>query len=474
VEQLPCPDGFVIHSNDPLKHAHEQINFWMVEMEEAASKRPHHPLYFDAKNLKKKFCSAQLADILQAAVIRAQWRNDQMIYRILLAVAAIPISLGDEQLNPLLEASIGRAQCTWPREAVWERIEHEFHRRPLNCGTWLLLHELLAGMAGDSSIEGQTLRRRLAVLLWHDPNESLDPKKCWSEAIRRDLRAMPEDRHRQWNVVFAAIPVSDNTEPPNKWKKAAESHVAEIGAGQFRSQLLQWLAPFRGREPVRLSMVGSHILKALLWYCRMLRDPEVDSAAFALLHTKWRNKDFVFRPLTVLAGNIAVLPAEEAWPLLLHIQGVLGAKASARLEKIVKQVGAQQGLSEEELRSYGLIRSKPGSQPEDVGKILRVLEKMNWGAAAANGAESRFHYDGDYIEIEGQRDRYRGHVPSCTVRRLSDGALVELDYDRIPDYWRLMARPDQTEFQKFAMLLFTLALDQRNDFFVFHRDGSEE
>jgi hypothetical protein len=38
VEQLPCPDGFVIHSNDPLKHAHEQINFWMVEMEEAASK----------------------------------------------------------------------------------------------------------------------------------------------------------------------------------------------------------------------------------------------------------------------------------------------------------------------------------------------------------------------------------------------------------------------------------------------------
>jgi hypothetical protein len=38
VEQLPCPDGFVIHSNDALKHAHEGINFWMVEMEEAASK----------------------------------------------------------------------------------------------------------------------------------------------------------------------------------------------------------------------------------------------------------------------------------------------------------------------------------------------------------------------------------------------------------------------------------------------------
>src|SRR5438445_3414273 len=99
VEQLPCPDGFVIDSNDPLKHAHEQINFWMVEMEEAASKRQHHPLYLDAKDLKKRFGSGQLTRLLQAAVIRAQFRNDQMIYRILLALAAIPIPLEDEQLN---------------------------------------------------------------------------------------------------------------------------------------------------------------------------------------------------------------------------------------------------------------------------------------------------------------------------------------------------------------------------------------
>ena len=356
----------MIDSNDPLKHAHEQINFWMVEMEEAVSKRPYHPLALDAKDLKKKFGSGQVADLLQAAVVRAQFRNDQMIYRILLALAAIPISLADEPLNALLEASIGRAQCTWPREAVCDRIQDEFHRRSLNEETWGRLHELHAGMAGDSSIEGQTLRRRLAVLLWHDPYDALDPKKCWSETIRRDLRAMPEDHRKQWNVVFAAIPVSDNTEPPNKWKKAAEFHVIEIGSGPFRKQLLEWLAPFGRPEPVRLSMVGSHIVKALLWYARMLRDPEVDSAVLALLHTQWRNKDFVFRPLTVLAGNIALLPPEEAWPMLLHIQGTLGAKASARLEKIVKQVGAQQGLSEEELRSYGLLKT----QPEDVSSDI--------------------------------------------------------------------------------------------------------
>jgi hypothetical protein len=92
---------------------------------------------------------------------------------------------------------------------------------------------------------------------------------------------------------------------------------------------------------------------------------------------------------------------------------------------------------------------------------------MNWGAAPSNGVESRFHYDGDYIEVQGQRDRYRAHVPSCTVRRLRDSALVDLDYDRIPEHRRWIAKPDQTKFQKFATILFRLAMDEQDDFFVF-------
>lgn len=396
-----------------------------------------------------------------------------MIYRILLALTAIPIALADDQLIPLLEASVGRAQCTWPRVAVCDRIEDEFRRRPLSAEIWKLLHGLHEGMAGDNSIEGQTLRRRLGVLLWHDPYDALDAKKCWSEAIRRDLRAMPIDRRRLWNPVFASIPVSDNTEPPNKWKKAADLHVSEIGVEQFGKQLVEWLAPFGGPDPVRLSMVGSHIVKALLWYARLLGDSGVNRAALALLHTKWRNREFVFRPLTVLAGNIAVLPAVEAWPMLLHIQAVLGVKAGARLEKIVKLVAAQQGFSEDELRSYGLLPAKPGSRPEDAMKMLRALEKMNWGHAASSGAGSRFGYDGDYIEVQGQRDRYRGHLPSCTIRRIRDGALVELDQDRIPEHWRWFTKSEQTEFQKFAMLLFNLAVDPDCECFVFRQNRED-
>lgn len=183
-------------------------------------------------------------------------------------------------------------------------------------------------------------------------------------------------------------------------------------------------------------MVGSHILKALLWYCRLLRDAGLDAAALLLLHTKWRNQEFVFRPLTVLAGNIAALPPKDAWPLLLHINGVLGDKASARLEKILKQVGMQQGLSEEELRSYGLVRAKPPT-PSEVASSLPPMSKRNGGAASSGPGPSPFQYSGDYV------GRYRGHIPSCTIRGIDDGALVELDYDRIPRAGRCSrSRPD--------------------------------
>jgi hypothetical protein len=321
-------------------------------------------------------------------------------------------------------------------------------------------------MAGDNSISGQTARRRLGMVLWHDPHDEIDLKRCWSEAIRRDLRAMPEAERRSWNAALRSIVISDNTEPPKAFLNASGSHIASIGEEPFRQRLVEWLAPFGGSEPVRLGMAGSHILKGLLWYCRPLRDDRLDISVLSLLRTKWRNKDFVFRPLTVLAGSVAQFPAEEAWPILLRLHQLLGSKASARFTRQIEEVGARLGLTESELRQEGLIPPPPQKQPDYIARMMRMLEKMNWGMAAA---ESRFIHDGDYIEIRGQRDHYRAHTPSCTIRRVRDNALVELDYNRVPEYWRI--DPDDISFQTFTKLLFALSMDDEYDFFVFRRDG---
>ena len=209
-------------------------------------------------------------------------------------------------------------------------------------------------------------------------------------------------------------------------------------------------------------MVGSHILKGLLWYCRLVRDDRIDAAALSLLNAKWRSKEFVFRPLTVIAGSVAQFPAAEAWPILLRIHQLLGSKASSRFTKQIEEVGAKLGLTEDELRQDGLVPPPPQKRSDYVGRMLRMLEKMNWGSSIG---ESRFRYDGDYIEIGGKRDRYRAHTPSCTIRRIRDNALVELDYDRVPEYWRV--EPDDIAFQIFSKLLFALTMDDEYDFFVF-------
>ena len=96
------------------------------------------------------------------------------------------------------------------------------------------------------------------------------------------------------------------------------------------------------------------------------------------------------------------------------------------------------------------------------------MEKMNTMYPNAP-PPSRFRYDGDYIEIEAVRDRYRAHTPSCTVRRVRDQALVELDAARVPAHWRPLLIADATEFYKFAQLLFLLSMDERFDFIAFRR-----
>ena len=454
MDQLTCPDGFLIEPGDRLRDAHEQINLWLVGMEDAEARRPNSYIFPDARQLKKQFRPQHLSDLLEASLVRteaAPSAHGTRLRAVLLGLMRAPHTLDDERL-------------WWPREEVCDLIEAEFQRRDLGAPVWRLIRRLHDGMATDNSISGQTARRRLAVMLWHDPHDEIDPKRCWSEVIRRDLRASPEPERRLWSAAFRSIVVSDSTEPPKSFQKTAESHIAAIGAGPFRDRLGQWFVPFRAAEPVRLTMVGSHMLKGLLWYARLVRDESIDAAVLSLLNTKWRSKEFLFRPLTVLAGSVAQFPAEEAWPILLRIHQLLGSKASARFTKQIEEVGAKLGLGEADLKQQNLIPPPAQKQTDYVGRMLRMFERINWGSRAE---ESRFHYTGDYIEIRGARDRYRAHTPSCTIRRLRDNALVELDYSRVPDYW-LVSR-DDVVFQIFSKMLFALTMDDEYDFFLFRQ-----
>jgi len=484
MEKLPCPDGFLIDSDDALRPAHEQINLWLLEAEEWQESHPHDSHRLDPKLLKKQYRVEQVADFLAAAVVRAQWhagRREGMqvsghaarVANIVLALSRVPLKLTEAQLEPLLKYAISQGDYWWPREETIAQVEELFHNQDLSAGTWRLLHQVHAAMAADNSISGQTVRRKFAVLLWHDPYDAVDLKNCWSETIRQDLRAMKDEKRRSWSAALRNNPVSDTTEPPKPWTKTADKCVASIGSEPFRDQLLVWFKPFAEPQPVRLTMAGSHILKVLLWYCRLLRDAapdqRLDPAVCSLLDTKWRNKEFVFRPLTVLAGNLALFPPDVAWPLVVRIREQLGKKAAARLDAMVKQIGEARGLDERALKKQKLIEQDP--EPFPLGSFVQKMFRQATNLMTSAGPTApNFQHDGDYIEIKGQRDLYRAHTPSCTIRRVRDNALVSVDYDRVPDNLKALLRAEDDRFQRFTKLMFALTMDGNQDFLVFHQE----
>src|SRR5437868_12979414 len=168
MEQLTCPDGFLIEPGDRLRDAHEQINLWLVGMEDAEARRPNSYIFPDARQLKKQFRPNHLSDMLEASLVRteaAPSAHGTRLRAVLLGLMRAPHTLDDERLSALLTFCVARADRWWPREEVCDLIEAEFQRRDLGAPVWRLISRLHDGMASDNSISGQTARRRLAVML---------------------------------------------------------------------------------------------------------------------------------------------------------------------------------------------------------------------------------------------------------------------------------------------------------------------
>lgn len=330
--------------DDSLAFAHAQVDTWLAQAAEDARQRPSGSLQLDKRALKKAFGPEQFRALLSALIVQAgacptsvstcvgDRTEGYHIARIMTDMLRAAPTLPDSSLAELITFSV-ESDGWWPCEEICDHIERAFRQRALDAGLWHGIAAVHEAMKGDNSVTGQAIRRRLAILRWHDPYDEINLERCWSEVIRADIRRIKGDARRRWTELFAAIPVTDNSEPASAWVRAAPGLVAAVGEDALRGRLLAWLEPFAGPGPVRLTMVGSHVAKALLWYCRLVRSEPLDHATLALLDTNWRSREFVFRPLTVLAGNATLLPPDRAQQVVKKIRDQLGAKAGARFDK---------------------------------------------------------------------------------------------------------------------------------------------
>ncbi len=339
-------DGFEIDSNDALVNAHRQVSSWLAEAEEWGLCDLKSLRNFDLKKYKKSSEKGFLADLLVASMLRADWYKEQMpdrrdaltrVNSLVLHLSKADQILRDDQVIILLDYALKRSGIWWPRLEFAEILRRNLPERSYNSEIWYRIRKLHDGMHDDVGLEAQNARRALAALLWLDPFGTVDSGKCWSEAVRADIFAMPEFKKAYWVRVFCSIPITDNTEPSSSFMKTAPQFINELGVAEFERQLLDWLRPIVAGERVRLSMIGSHMLKGLLWFARLIESTEIESVLVAMLDTNWKNKEFVFRPLTVLAGNFLALPCEKSGPLLDRIGAQLGSKAGARFAAVLKQ-----------------------------------------------------------------------------------------------------------------------------------------
>jgi hypothetical protein len=220
-----------------------------------------------------------------------------------------------------------------------------------------------AGIGRDyKAIDVQANLQLLDMLLWHDESDPLDLEACWSERIRRDLRAMTGERRERWRALLRHIRGDAGSKPPKAWTKAAQPRLAAVGINDFRAMVTAWFACFRESETLRLATVGSHVLKGLLWYAALARDPAVTEAALAIVDAPWKPKRNLDKVMVALALVIDTMPVEDAWAVVLKLQERWGA-SEGQIEQLLVKVARSLGIDEERLRAEGMLKP-PQPRPE--------------------------------------------------------------------------------------------------------------
>ncbi|MBV9583264.1 MAG: hypothetical protein JO213_00080 [Alphaproteobacteria bacterium] len=236
----------------------------------------------------------------------------------------------------------------------------------------------LAGGAGKMKYQNQSGYQvavaHIHLLLWHDEHDPLDPARCWSDIARRDLRSMGEAQRAAWKALFRHIKGNAPVRPAKGWITEAEKRLAQVGHQNFLDRLNAWLAPFQSAQPQALSVAGSHVLRGLLWYAALTRDPALGAVVLTLLDAKWKAKRNVDKVMVALVHLLEAMPSTGAWPLLLRLQQEWPT-SSVQVERLLKKTAETFGITEIELKERALLKPKL----DLTERTARIMEKLNEG-----------------------------------------------------------------------------------------------
>jgi hypothetical protein len=394
------PDGFPIARDDRLRLAHESLSEFLAA--EAGCEASH--ARSDDRRWKK-LPKRSAIHHLEAILRRVRWLHEHdaqlpaahvdrlRLIRLLRILYALKLPCTENDLCTLLDLTaplLGAIAPNGPVEYVLE-FSRTNDVTPALCASMHVFQGALReeGSGGQAAL--QSVRQMLHVLLWLDEWEPLDPSRCWSECVRRDLRAMTGERQHHWRRLLAHIRGNAPVRMPASWAREAEERLARVGLDDFKDQFAIWWAPFRSGQPLPLSVAGSHVLKGLLWYASLTRDVAVEEIALWLLDVKWKQKRNVEKSMVAL------------------------------------QVF---GITRQELEARQLVKpDRPASQ-SFLEKLLQVRVLRPADRVVASD-------DGDLIVVQGELHYYRLYRSTGRIERATDDVALELDWHALPDSLRL-------------------------------------
>ena len=410
--EVPCPDGFLLTPSDPLRAVHERLNDFLI----AEEQRNAATTAFDVspwRKLPKRELPQQTLAILR----RILWLNDhdteleaahksrfrlRMLLRVLYSIRA---EFTAAELITNIDATIpllSHISPCGPIDRVLEYLKKN-DLTPELCRALRAFQANLREEMSESQASMQSLRQILHMLLWMDEWEPLDPTRCWSECIRRDFREMDGERRVRWRALLKHLRGNAPIRMPKGWARDAGTLLEKVGLDSFQDRIASWFAPFRSGQALPLSVAGSHVLKGLIWYCAVAGDEHLNGCALWLLDVKWRQKRNTQKSMLALT-NI--------------------------------------GVTREDLHARNLIKKRV-PDPMD-----QLLEKLKGSLCTLPDLRIATDLEEDLLIVQGQMHFYRIRRSTGRIERVSDNAVLELNWHLLPDQFRLVLnRASSSELQ---------------------------
>lgn len=277
MDQVPCPDGYLLHVRSTIADGHHALNQYLVRVEEAG----WQAALKEVNGIRDK---GRKLIIWKALIERMLWLRDHNPRSACLSplrglaerIEKWTLAPAEADLIEILDRTAEAANFLAP----YAPLPHLFAYidakglTPALAATIRKFRELVYDdCLVVNQVSLQLFRSRLDMLAWRDEWTPVDLKRCWSEQIRADLRAMQGAEPENWRRLLYSIHGDEGTRPASKWSTSAAAAIQRIGPEAFRSRLAGWLAPLNRGVKQRLSREGSFLLRAFVWLAQASNDP---------------------------------------------------------------------------------------------------------------------------------------------------------------------------------------------------------